>query len=172
MDIHESPKGCIRTNSGLFINVFEPTKDVIAIEDIAHALASVPRFGGHLNRHYSVAQHSVMCMMKASSFEDKKAALMHDASEAYLGDIPTPIKARLPEYKECEHNLMLMIADKFGFEYPLNETVKEIDARMLQIEWENLVLDDTKIFQCWDHAKAKKTFLEAYNVLFVEAVVV
>lgn len=181
MDIHNSPKGCIRTNSGLFINVFEPTKDVIAIEDIAHALASVPRFGGHLNRHYSVAQHSVMCMMKVSSssedkkfssLEDKKAALMHDASEAYLGDIPTPIKARLPEYKECEHNLMLMIADKFGFQYPLNEAVKEVDARMLQIEWENLVLDDTKYFECWDHAKAKKTFLEAYKVLFEESVVV
>lgn len=68
MDIHESPKGCIRTNSGLFINVFEPTKDVISIEDIAHALASIPRFGGHLNRHYSVAQHSVMCMMKLTSY--------------------------------------------------------------------------------------------------------
>ena len=172
MDIHDSPKGCIRTNSGLFIDVFEPTKDVIAIEDIAHALASVPRFGGHLNRHYSVAQHSVMCMMKVSSFEDKKAALMHDASEAYLGDIPTPIKAKLPEYKVCEHNLMLMIADKFGFEYPLNEAVKEVDARMLQIEWENLVLDDAKYFECWDHAKAKKTFLEAYKVLFEETVVV
>lgn len=172
MNIHESPKGCIRTNSGLFINVFEPTKDVIAIEDIAHALASVPRFGGHLNRHYSVAQHSVMCMMEVASLEDKKAALMHDASEAYLGDIPTPIKARLPEYKVCEHNLMLMIADKFGFEYPLNEAVKEIDARMLQIEWENLVLNDSKYFECWDHATAKEIFLKMYHELFVEAVVV
>lgn len=172
MDIHESPKGCIRTNSGLFINVFEPTKDVISIEDIAHALASIPRFGGHLNRHYSVAQHSVMCMMKLASLEDKKAALMHDASEAYLGDIPTPIKARLPEYKECEHNLMLMIADKFGFQYPLNEAVKEVDARMLQIEWETLVLEDSKDFDCWDHATAKQLFLRVYHELFVEAVVV
>lgn len=172
MNIHESPKGCIRTNSGLFINVFEPTKDVIAIEDIAHALASVPRFGGHLNRHYSVAQHSVMCMMEVASLGDKKAALMHDASEAYLGDIPTPIKARLPEYKVCEHNLMLMIADKFGFEYPLNEAVKDIDARMLQIEWDNLVLNDSKYFECWDHATAKETFLKMYHELFVEAVVV
>jgi 5'-deoxynucleotidase YfbR-like HD superfamily hydrolase len=172
MNIHESPKGCIRTNSGLFINVFEPNRDVIAIEDIAHALASVPRFGGHLNRHYSVAQHSVMCMMRVKSLEDKKAALMHDASEAYLGDIPTPIKAMLPQYKTCEHNLMLMIADKFGFEYPLNEAVKEVDALMLQIEWENLVLDDTPLFQCWDHKRAKETFLMCYELLFVEAVVV
>lgn len=171
MNIHESPRGCIRTNSGLFINVFEPTKDVIAIEDIAHALASVPRFGGHLNRHYSVAQHSVMCVMRVTSLEDKKAALMHDASEAYLGDIPTPIKARLPEYKVCEHNLMLMIADKFGFAYPLNEVVKEVDAVMLEIEWENLVLNDSKDFECWDHAKAKKTFLEMFDKLFVETIV-
>ena len=172
MDIHESPKGCIRTNSGLFINVFEPTKDVISIEDIAHALASVPRFGGHLNRHYSVAQHSVMCMMKVASLEDKKAALMHDASEAYLGDMPTPIKAMLPEYKTCEHNLMLMIADKFGFEYPLNEVVKEVDAKMLQIEWQNLVLYDIGFFDCWDHKTAKNTFLVAYNALFEKSIVV
>lgn len=172
MNIHESPKGCIRTNSGLFINVFEPNKDVITIEDIAHALASVPRFGGHLNRPYSVAQHSVMCMMRVKSLEDKKAALMHDASEAYLGDIPTPIKAKLPEYKTCEHNLMLMIADKFGFDYPLNQTVKEVDALMLQIEWENLVLEDNPLFECWDHKTAKETFIKAFELLFVEAVVV
>jgi 5'-deoxynucleotidase YfbR-like HD superfamily hydrolase len=172
MNIHSSPKGCIRTNSGLFINVFDPKRDVIAIEDIAHALASIPRFGGHLNRHYSVAQHSVMCMMRVKSLEDKKAALMHDASEAYLGDIPTPIKAKLPEYKTCEHNLMLMIADKFGFEYPLNEVVKEVDARMLQIEWENLVLDNAKYFKCWNHRKAKETFLKSYRLLFEETVVV
>jgi hypothetical protein len=67
---------------------------------------------------------------------------------------------------------MVMIADKFGFEYPLNQTVKEVDALMLQIEWENLVLDDTPLFQCWDHKKAKEMFLMCYELLFKEAVVV
>jgi len=172
MNIFDAPEGSIRTNSGLFITVFDPKPEMICIEDIAHALASIPRFGGHLNRHYSVAQHSVMCMMRVNSLEDKKAALMHDASESYLGDIPTPIKAMLPEYKICENNLMLMIADKFGFDYPLSKDVKAVDEEMLHIEWENLVLEDNPLFECWDHKTAKETFIKAFELLFVEAVVV
>ena len=117
MNIFDAPKDTIRTNSGLYMNVFEPTLEMIRIEDIAHALASLPRFGGHLNRHYSVAQHSVMCAMRAATIEDKRAALLHDGSEAYILDIPTPIKAKLPDYKMYENNLMLKIAEKFEFEF-------------------------------------------------------
>lgn len=172
MNIHSSPKDCIRTNSGLFINVFEPTPDMITIEDIAHALSSQPRFGGHLNRHYSVAQHSIMCTNRAKSLKDKRAALMHDGSEAYLLDMPTPIKAKLSEYKMYEDALMRVIAEKFGFEYPLNPAIKEIDAFMLQHEWENLVLVDNEEFVCMTHEEAKQGFLELYYELFKEAIVV
>lgn len=172
MNIFDAPKGSIRTNSGIFITVFDPKPEMITIEDIAHALASVPRFGGHLNRPYSVAQHSVMCMMRVKSLEDKKAALMHDASEAYMGDIPTPIKAMLPEYKKAENNLMQIIADKFGFEFPLSKEVKAVDEEMLHIEWKNLVMEDNRFFECWDHQTAKETFLKAYELLFVDTIVV
>jgi hypothetical protein len=82
MNIFDAPENCIRTNSGLYINVFEPTPDMISIEDIAHALSFMPRFGGHLDKFYSVAQHSVYCSFMVESIEDKKAALLHDASEA------------------------------------------------------------------------------------------
>jgi 5'-deoxynucleotidase YfbR-like HD superfamily hydrolase len=172
MNIFDSPKDCIRTNSGLYMNIFEPTLDMIDINDIAHALSALPRFGGHLNKFYSVAQHSVMCAMRVNSLEDKRAALMHDASEAYMLDIPTPIKAKLPDYKIYEANLMGKIAEKFSFEFPLSKEVKRVDEEMLHLEWEHLVINQEKFFPCLTSQKAKEEFLRMYNELFVEIVVV
>jgi hypothetical protein len=166
MDIFDAPKNSIRTNSGIYINVFEPKPEMINIEDIAHALASLPRFGGHLNKHYSVAQHCVRCCEMAETLEDKKAALLHDASEAYMLDIPTPIKAMLPDYKKYENNLMIFIANHFKFEYPLNENVHNIDRHMLLYEWENLVVNESDSFECWSHSKAKEKFIELFNDLY------
>jgi 5'-deoxynucleotidase YfbR-like HD superfamily hydrolase len=166
MNIFDAPKDSIRTNSGLYINVFEPTSEMICIEDIAHSLASLPRFGGHLNKHYSVAQHSVMCCERAITLEDKKAALMHDASEAYMLDIPTPIKAKLPDYKNYEANLMSFIAKKYNFTFPLTESVHAIDREMLLYEWENLVVNQNDNFECWSHSEAKEKFIAMFNILF------
>jgi 5'-deoxynucleotidase YfbR-like HD superfamily hydrolase len=156
------------TNSGVFINVFETTPEMIEVNDIAHALSRLPRFGGHLNRHYSVAQHSVLCAKRAKTLEDKRAALMHDASESYLLDIPTPIKARLLEYKLHEKKLMSVIFTKYNITEPLSKAVKKIDNDMLLFEWENLVIKDTKSFKCWGRNKAKKEFLKMFNELFGE----
>lgn len=172
MNIFDSPKDCIRTNSGIYMNVFEPTLDMIDINDIAHALSALPRFGGHLNKFYSVAQHSVMCAMRVNSIEDKRAALMHDASEAYMLDIPTPIKAKLPDYKIYEANLMAKIAEKFSFEFPLSKEVKRVDEEMLHLEWDMLVINQHKLFHCLTSEMAKQSFLHLYNKLFEETVVV
>jgi len=152
-NIFDSPKDCIRTNSGLYMNVFEPTLEMIDINDIAHALSFLPRFGGHLNKFYSVAQHSVMCAMKAKTLEDKRAALMHDGSEAYMLDIPSPIKAWLHDYKKYENVLMAKIAEKFDFEFPLNKEIKIIDEDMLHLEWENLVVNENDDFICYTQQK-------------------
>ncbi len=162
MNIDDVPKNCIRTNSGLFIDVFNPTPEMICIEDIAHALAGIPRFAGHLNKYYSVAQHSIHCAERATP-KNKLVALLHDASEAYMLDMPTPIKARLPEYKECEHNLMVVIAKKFGFVYPYNDPeIKVIDTIMVHLEWDALVERNDKSFKCLTAIQAKKEFLRMY----------
>lgn len=171
MNIFDTPKDCIRTNSGIYMNIFEPTLDMIDINDIAHALSALPRFGGHLNKFYSVAQHSVMCAMRVNSLEDKRAALLHDASEAYMLDIPTPIKAKLPDYKIYEANLMTKIAEKFSFEFPLSKEVKRVDEELLHLEWDNLVINQDKIFHCLSSEMAKEEFLKMYHELFVETVV-
>src|ERR1017187_8490138 len=100
----------IRTYMGHYVNVFDPNPDTIVIEDIAHALSMIPRWGGHCAWFYSVAQHScntAYCLPDAYKCKAHQfAALMHDASEAYLMDIPRPIKKHLTNYYEIEDGLM------------------------------------------------------------------
>jgi len=97
----------------------------------------------------------------------KLQALLHDASEAYLLDIPSPIKNRLDKYKVIEHRLMILISQKFGFKYPLETYVKQIDAFMLRFEWDQLMVQDqlTEKLICQTPEYAKRDFLEKFNEL-------
>lgn len=159
-------KDCIRTHSGIYMNVFEPKAEMVAIEDIAISLSRMPRFAGHLSEPYSVAEHSWLCCGMAS-IERKKEALLHDASEAYLMDIPAPIKKRLGNYKKIEDGLMRVIAAKFGFEYPLSEEVKKIDKLMMEKEWDVLMLEKKRnvAFVCFPPKDAEEIFLETFYKL-------
>ena len=129
----------IRTYTGKVFDLKILDPDSICIEDIAHALSFVPRFGGHLKQLYSVAQHSIEAVFLVPD-EHKLAALLHDASEAYIGDMPSPFKKLMPDYKELENNLMIVIAEKFGFQYPLHPEVKKADNILLNTEWDRLVI--------------------------------
>lgn len=114
---------------GVFIDVLNPDPDAIHIEAIAHALAQQVRFAGHCIRPFSIAEHSINVSYVVPP-EDALAGLMHDATEAFLVDIPTPIKRLLPRYYEIEENLYQVIATKYGLPGQLPESVKEADARM------------------------------------------
>ncbi len=119
----------LQTQSGRVIDVTDPKPEDIDIGDIAHALSQLCRFGGHTSRFYSVAEHSV----RVSSIvppEHALQGLLHDATEAYLVDMPSPIKRLLPEYYLLEQRLWHVIADKFGVPREMHESVKEIDARI------------------------------------------
>lgn len=153
----------IRTSSGKYFNFIDTDVDMIDIEDIAHSLSMQCRFGGHLPRFYSIAQHSVLC---SQIIEPKYAleALLHDASEAYLMDIPTPLKNLLPEYKVMEDRLMKTISEKYSFEYPLNKSVKEVDSKMLNIEFNGVMLGNDN-FDCWTQKQSKEIFLETFHNL-------
>ena len=154
---------CIRTFTGIYMNVFEPTPEMICIEDIAHALSQICRFGGHLPVFYSVAEHSWYCSQLVKP-EHQLAALMHDASEAYLLDIPRPIKNQLTNYKEIEHKLMLLIAEKFGFEYPMHNDVKMADETALVVEWNSLMIKKSSapFLTVMDMKVAKQKFIETF----------
>ena len=132
--------GSIKTRSGT-INVFDPNPDDIHIEDIAHALSfHVSRWLQAGSVFYPVAKHCVdmaeHCIYPDLCLE----ALLHDASEAYIMDIPKPIKQFLPEYQKLEDGLMTVIARKFGFNYPLSDHVKQLDRYFLEKEWNEYVM--------------------------------
>lgn len=163
-------KDCIRTLSGIYLNVFKPTIDMIDINDIANGLSKECRWGNQIEELYTVAQHSVLVSMLVNP-EHKLAALMHDASEGLgLHDIPSPIKYHIKQYKKIETNLMYLIAEKYGFTYPLEQEIKEADKTMLEWEWNYVHLkkqlpNTTETVRVWTHQESKELFLkEFYNL--------
>lgn len=128
---------CVLTNTGKMFNFKAPNLHKYDINEIAHALSNLCRFTGHTSRFYSVAQHSVA----VSYIVPERlaiAALMHDASEAYLGDVASPLKALLPEYKYIEAQTECAIARAFAIRnlYPLHSDIKWADMVALRHERE------------------------------------
>jgi hypothetical protein len=131
----------IQTWSGRSFDPFNPDPEVVCIEDIAHALANLCRFGGHCKRFYSVAQHSVLVSETVKDASLRMEALLHDASEAYLVDLPGGLKHQLPEYLKLEEIWIQAIADHF--QRPLlvthSKTIKEADNILLVTEKRDLM---------------------------------
>lgn len=119
----------------------DPEGSVLRIEDIAHALSNLCRFGGRCRRFYSVAEHSIM-VSQLSDPEDALWGLLHDASEAYLVDIPRPIK-HLPEmkgYRDLEARVQAAIIKTFGLPPGEPTSVKRADQLALRTEAKDLGL--------------------------------
>ena len=97
----------IQTYTGRLVNPFDIKEGDISIEDIAHSLSMQCRFNGNTNKFYSVAEHSINVSLILSSMPAKTQllGLLHDATEAYLSDIPTPVKKYLPDYLSIEEKL-------------------------------------------------------------------
>ena len=136
----DSFDGFIGTFSGLRFWPLDPNPEKILIADIAHALAHQCRFGGHASKFYSVAEHSVhvsrICLPEHALW-----GLLHDASEAYLVDLPRPLKL-LPEfapYREAERRLQRAVAVRFGLPPDQRAIVTAADSKMLWIEARSLL---------------------------------
>lgn len=136
----------IQTYTGKAFNLSYITADQFDIVDIAHALSNLCRYTGHTKEFYSVAQHCVHAYDIAPK-RLKKTALLHEVSEAYLGDISSPLKALLPDYRRLEDRIMLHASFKFNFFYGFPEEIKEIDRRLLQTEKNQLMQKEPK---AWD----------------------
>lgn len=128
--------GYIHTFTGHKFYPLNPDADLIDIEDIAHALAMSCRFTGHTRKFYSVAQHSVIVSQHCPNYP--LTGLLHDASEAYLTDIPRPLKPKLNNYVEIEDHLQSVIAGKFDLPYPFPKEVHYIDNMILGDEARSL----------------------------------
>lgn len=134
----------ILTNKGSYFFFDRPEEHDYLIEEIAHALSHICRFTGHTKEFYSVAQHSVLVSLLVP-YEYKLEALLHDASEAYLGDVASPLKALLPQYKAIERRVEQAIARRYSLRFPLPKPVKIADGRMLVTEKRDLLTEERAI---------------------------
>lgn len=137
------PSRCFRTYHGNCVHPLSPKPGEIDIEDIARSLSQQCRFLGHTEAIYSVAQHSVL-VSEIVPCEDALWGLLHDASEAYLGDLPSPIK-REPEmsfYRVVEGRLMLAVCHKFGLPAEMPQSVMAADKIILATEFRDVTTVD------------------------------
>lgn len=175
----------ILTATGRYFDLANPDPASIHIEDIATALSRLCRFTGHTQHFYSVAQHSVS-VSRLVPQEYALEGLLHDASEAYLGDVSSPLKQMLPDYRAIEKKVEAAIAERFWLIFPLHPSVKQADLKMLVTERRDLMPEALGEFhgtdrQAWywtesipprawrvspkDSATARSLFLERYYEL-------
>lgn len=169
----------IETRGGRVFHYQSTSPDDVDIRDIASALSKCCRFVGHCRRFYSVAEHSVYASyMVPEPFALR--ALLHDASEAYLSDIASPIKRQMPEYKAIEDILMAKISAKFELEpeFEKNPIIKKADMEMLKTEAYHLfdskgagwgIPEDlemyTGVLHCYNPDAAEMLFMKRYKDL-------
>jgi hypothetical protein len=133
--------GWIETYTGVKFYPFDPRLEEIVAEDMIHAVCHLCRFGGHSRMFYSVGQHSLLVYRYLTDRNCPPAVrlygLTHDFTEAYLLDLPRPIKRMLTDYRQLEERLFALIWQSFGVER-LQErdicTVKEADEIVLGYE--------------------------------------
>lgn len=179
--------GCVANTmtlrSGTYFDLNDPQPDQFTLADIAGALSKICRFGGQINHWYSVAEHSVHCAALALKDGQSKwtcqAVLMHDAAEAFLGDVVKPLKIMLPEYLEIEKRVERVIAAKFWIDFKSHaKVIHEIDHAMLIAErrqlfgadgvhWEgeDSVRTVPLFTKNWPHQEAEIEFLDMAKFL-------
>jgi uncharacterized protein len=130
----------IETASGIKFHFLDPRQDEIDILDIAHSLSNQCRFTGHTSEFYSVAEHSIL-VSKLTGGDNRMrlCGLLHDACEAYMTDVATPVKAFLTNYRPLEYTMWKAVAHKFGLPVELPDEVKKADRLALLIEAKQLI---------------------------------
>jgi len=172
----------LNTYTGKIFDFANPQADQIDIEDIAHALSNICRWGGHC-KFYSVAEHCVRAFWLArfDHFDDldlQLAVLLHDAPEAYIGDMPKPLKIMIAQYNDIEARIDHLITEKYGAIKPQSKAaIKYYDLVMFKkeredlfekhpidgVDLENIPYLDNFHLGCWEPSRAKTEFLEAYD---------
>ena len=177
----------ILTHAGLYVNPLDLQPEQVLTEDIAHALSNQCRYTGHTETFYSVGEHVVRCTRwlreQGAPLEDLRWCLMHDASEAYLVDIPRPLKVDPyfgKAYRGAEDRAMRVICDVYGLPHKMPDAVKEADMKLLATERRDLmppngqwaILDGIDPIpgeiKTWRPRRARVDFLDEFARLFEE----
>lgn len=141
----KTPHLTVTTYTGKHFNPVEPEADKIDIRDIAHALSMTCRGNGHVKTYFSVGQHCINCAREAQErgYSPRMilACLLHDAGEAYMSDVPRPLKPFMPQYVEAEERLLQVIYGKY-LGQPISpeeeKMVREIDDDLLYYDMKEL----------------------------------
>ncbi len=171
------PLGAILVRAGVLFDVIHPTPEAVSFQDIGHALSQVCRYGGHVSHFYTVAEHSVLLarwFLVRGEIEFARWALLHDAAEAYVGDVVRPIKRGLgPWFAMVERQVARAIFRRAGLPVDHNTSAAEIppevlaaDDRILADEVDALFVTGWRpSFQplgieiaCWDPCRARCEF--------------
>ena len=157
----------------------DPRPEEVTIKDIAHALSLICRFNGHCKCFYSVAEHCVRATYLVSR-EDAPYALLHDAVEAFTGDVITPVKNqllycapgdnRLTPFRKQEHEILAVILRRFGLKETLPDSVEKADLIMLATEARDIMVEgkeswvlpepaQSEIIVPWSPESAEQHFL-------------
>lgn len=173
----------IETATGRQFPYSDPFNAPWCIEDVAEALSKLCRYNGHTTRFYSVAEHCVLMTRWAIETRvgldnhELLTLLLHDAAEAYLGDVPSPLKGLLPDYKALELQFDEAAAQHFGTIYPFPSWLKAYDARILVDERAQVMTETKHVWgadglrplgvrvECLTPWQARDAFLQLYQSL-------
>lgn len=181
----------IQTYTGVAFDLLDPSPDMVELEDIAHSLSLLCRYTGHSSRFYSVAEHSLEVARLAAKCSPEQRAipmarwgLMHDAAEAYVGDMSAPLKSVLPKYKRIEREISGAVISRFGIDLgdgTIQKVIKHFDRVMLVTEAKALMGPAPKDWgigveplvgwepRCLSPKEAKAEFLSMATELFAGA---
>jgi uncharacterized protein len=172
----------IKVAAGHYVDLVNPDPKTIDIKSIAASLSKICRFGGHCAYFYSVAEHCIHCCNLAASDGIKKSILkvilLHDATEAYVGDMVKPLKISLPQYQDAETKVQRAIETAFNVDFDKHhDIIKKYDFIMLKAEklfmwpfddlcWNLPEVEDRVVnFRCYEPKQAQKKFLEMWKGL-------
>ncbi len=165
----------LQTYSGLQFYPMDPDPAAVELRDIARALSMQCRYNGHVKEFYSVAEHCVL-VSRLVPAEDALWGLLHDATEAYVGDMIRPLKNHMPAYREAEDRVMGAIAERFGLSGSMPGSVKEADNRLLLDEKGHLLDSEPAPWGvpgkphgikigAWSPAKAEAAYIARFEEL-------
>ncbi|PWE56809.1 hypothetical protein DEM27_08305 [Metarhizobium album] len=167
----------MQTYTGRQFWPLDPRSEEVVIDDIAHSLSLQCRYAGHCRRFYSVAEHSVLLARWLRGKYGAMTALyglLHDASEAYLVDVPRPVKPSLTGYKEVEAKVQAAVFQRFGLPADLPDTVHDADNRIIgdelvnlqPMEWHARHSDKLGVpIMLWSPAEAEEEFMWTFRAL-------